>query len=116
MTVNEMALRLDGSVVAASEAATADVRGGYASDLMSDVMARGREGDVWITLQKHVNIVAVAQLKGLAAVVIVNGRHPDDETLARAEEHRIPLVITPLPAFDAAGRLFELGIRGSRTP
>ena len=112
MTVAELAHLVDGTVVVAPGAGARDVRGGYCSDLLSDVMANARDGDVWVTLQKHVNIVAVAQLKNLAAVVIVNGREPEADTLARAAEHRVAIVQTPLSAFDAAGRLYQLGLRG----
>ena len=66
------------------------------SDLLSDVMANAQDGDVWVTLQKHVNIVAVAQLKNLAAIVVVNGREPDADTRARAAEHGVAIVVTPL--------------------
>jgi hypothetical protein len=116
VTVRDVAARLDGRIVAAAAEADRDVRGGYASDLLSDVMAHAREGDVWVTLQRHVNIVAVAQLRGLAAIVLVNGREPEPDTVARANEERIPIVSTPLPAFEAVGALHGAGIRGSRTP
>ncbi len=92
-----------------------EVRGGYASDLLSDVIANAREGDVWVTLQKHVNIVAVAHLNGLAGIVLVNGREPEADTLARAGEERLAILVSPLPAFEAAGVLHGLGVRGRRS-
>ena len=112
MTVEDVAQAIAGSVVGAPEAATNEVRGAYASDLLSDVMANAQDGDLWITLQKHVNIVAVAQLKNLSAIVLIGGRQPNADTLARAAEHRIPMVTTTRPAFDVAGRLYQLGVRG----
>ncbi len=115
MTVTEAAEAIKGTVVAcAGHAVTRQVSGGYVSDLLSDVMANSREGDVWVTLQKHVNIVAVAQLNGLAGIVLVNGRRPEPDTVARAEEHGIPIVSTELPAFDVVGILHNLGIHGRR--
>jgi hypothetical protein len=115
VTVAEAAVRIEGTLAAAqAEAATLTVAGGYASDLLSDVMANSREGDIWVTMQRHVNIVAVAQLKGLSAIVIVNGRQPEAETLRRAAEEHIPLISTPLQAFDVAGILRGLGIQGRR--
>ncbi len=115
MKVAEAAKQLGGTLVAAKAAAEREILGGYASDLLSDVMANSHEGDIWITLQKHVNIVAVAQLNGLAAIVLVNGRQPEPETLARAEEMEVPIISTPMQAFDAAGVLYSLGIHGRRT-
>jgi predicted transcriptional regulator len=114
MTVTEIAARLGGTVLGGVGGAGQPVGGGYASDLLSDVMGHALEGDVWVTLQKHVNIVAVAQLKSLAAIVIVNGRQPEGDTLARAAEHGVPIVTTDHSAFDVAGVLYALGIRGSR--
>ena len=115
MTVAEAAEKIAGTFMAAASAAVdRQVCFGYASDLLSDVMANSREGDLWVTLQKHVNVVAVAQLKGLAGIILVNGRRPEPETAARAEEERIPIISTELPAFDVAGILHGLGIRGRR--
>jgi hypothetical protein len=88
-----------------------EVTGGYASDLLSDVMGNAREGQLWITLQVHVNTIAVASLKGLAGVVVVGGRKPEEATLARAAAEGVPVLLTALPAFEIAGRLYSLGLR-----
>jgi hypothetical protein len=115
VNIAEAAKKLDGTLVAAAAvAAERDIQGGFASDLLSDVMGNSREGDIWVTLQKHVNIVAVAQLNGLSAIVLVNGRKPEPDTLARAEELSIPIISTPMQAFEAVGILYSLGIRGRR--
>jgi len=90
-----------------------DVTRGYASDLMSDVMANGNEGDLWVTLQVHQNIVAVAVMRSLAGIVLVNGREPDDETMRKAEAEEIPIMISTMPTFELVGKLFELGISGT---
>jgi hypothetical protein len=112
MKVGDAAKELEGTLIAG--AAEKEILGGYASDLLSDVMANSSEGDVWITLQKHVNIVAVAQLNGISAIVLVNNRKPEPDTLARAEEMGVAIISTPLQAFDAAGVLYARGIRGRR--
>lgn len=88
-----------------------EVTGGYSSDLLSDVLGNAKEGFIWITLQVHLNIVAVASLKGLSGIVLVNNRPPGPETLKKAEEEDIPILTTPLPAFELAGRLYSLGLR-----
>jgi hypothetical protein len=114
--VSEAAEKIMGVVVAGgAQAATREIQGGYASDLLSDVMANSNEGDIWVTLQKHVNILAVAQLKGLAGIVLVNGRKPEEATAARAEQEQIPIISTELPAFDVVGILHSVGIRGRRS-
>ena len=116
MTVTEAAASIQGTLVAAAAvAAGTEVRGGYAADLLSDTMGNSREGDLWVTMQKHLNIVAVAQLKGLAGIVVVNGRQPEEAAVARAEAERIPIISTELPAFDVIGILYSQGIRGRRS-
>jgi len=88
------------------------VSGGYASDLLSDVMPNSEKDNIWVTLQIHQNIVGVASLKELAAIIIVNGREPEEEALEKAKEENIPVMVTKLPAFEIVGRLYQLGIRG----
>ena len=106
--VKELALK----VQTARKELEREVQGGYASDLLSDVMANSQEGDVWVTIQAHPNIVAVATLRDLAGIILANGRQPDAETLQRAEEEAVPLLCTSLPTFEVVGRLYRLGIHG----
>ena len=89
-----------------------EVTGGYASDLLSDVIAHGRKGNIWITIQTHPNIVAVATMKELAGIILTGGREPDSDTLQKAEEEGIPILLSPLLTFELAGRLYQLGISG----
>lgn len=85
-----------------------EVTGGYASDLLSDVIANAKKDNIWITLQIHQNIVGVAVLKELAGIIIVNGRKPERETLKKAEEENMPVMVTELPAFDIIGKLYRM--------
>jgi len=87
-----------------------EIMGGYCGDLLSDVMANSTQGAVWLTVQSHQNIIAVAVLREHAAIVLVNGRNPDEDTRKKADEESIPLFVTASSAFDVAGRLRELGI------
>jgi predicted transcriptional regulator len=84
------------------------VDGGYTGDLLSDVMANARKGNVWITRQVHPNTVAVATLKDLSAIIVVQGAKPDADTLRKAEKEGIPILGSSLPAFEIAGRIFKL--------
>lgn len=89
-----------------------EVTGGYCSDLLSDVMAHSKKGNIWITLQAHPNIIAVAVLKELSAIVLVNGRKPDGETINKAQSEKVPLLTSELSAFDLIGHLYGMGLRG----
>ncbi len=88
------------------------VTGGYAGDLLSDVIAHSRKGNVWLTIQTHPNIVAVATMKELTGIILTGGREPDAETIRKAEEEGIPLLVSPLFTFELAGRLYRAGILG----
>jgi predicted transcriptional regulator len=84
-----------------------EITGGYVSDLLSDVMGFAQEGQVWITLQTHQNVMAIASLKDLAAVILVKGFAPDEDTLAHSEEEGIPVLGTQLSTFEIAGILYN---------
>jgi hypothetical protein len=89
-----------------------EVQSGYASDLLSDVMGNAPSGSVWVTMQCHPNVVAVASLLNLAAVVLVGGATPDEQTLKRATETKVTLLHSDYTAFETVGRLYILGVRG----
>jgi predicted transcriptional regulator len=110
MNVEEIQNKLQLETVAGEKGLNKEVSGGYCGDLLSDVMANAEPGSLWFTIQAHQNIVAVAVLRELAGIVLVNGRTPDDDTKAKAEEEGIPILISPSPAYHLAGRLYELGI------
>ena len=112
MRLKEIVDKLNLEVVCGSSKLDEEVTGGYASDLLSDVIANSKEGNIWVTLQIHLNIVAVASLNGVSGILLVNGRHPADETIKKAESEGIPILVSELPAFEVVGRLHELGVRG----
>lgn len=112
MRLREVVKKLDLEVKSGVSNLDMKVKGGYVSDLLSDVMANSRAGDIWITLQVHQNIVAVASLKELSGIVLVNGRQPEDETIKKAESEGIPIMVSGLPTFELVGRLCRFGISG----
>jgi len=112
MKLGEIADKLELSVQTASEKLDTEVTGGYASDLLSCVMAKARKGNVWITLQSHLNIVAVASLLQLAGIIITEGMSPDAGTLEKATEEHIPILTTQRCTFTVVGQLARLGVQG----
>lgn len=91
-----------------------DVESGYCSDLLSCVMAGAEPGGVWVTLMAHGNIVAVAALLDLAAIIITEGAQPDKQTITQAEEKGVTLLSTPRDNFQTVGKLFEMGLRAKQ--
>lgn len=114
MTLREIAETLDTEIKTCREALDREVTGGYVSDMLSDVLAHAQKGNIWVTLQTHLNIVAVAGMKELAGIIITNGRSPDDTILRKAAEEKILILLTLLPSFEVAGRLYSLGIPGTK--
>ncbi len=112
MRLSKIVEELGLEVRCAASGLDTDVHRGYASDLMSDVMVNTDRGDIWITLQTHLNIVAIAVMKELAAIVLINSREPDPKTLDKAEAEGIPILTSSLPAFELIGKLYEKGISG----
>lgn len=97
-------------VRAASQRLSVEVTGGYASDLLSCVMAKAQKGNLWVTLQAHPNIIAVASLLDLAGIVIVESREPDPGTIEKANEKGVCIVTTEHDTFTIICRLAKLGI------
>ena len=104
--------KLNMEAVSSIEGVNRPVEGGYASDLLSCAMRGAKKDFLWVTLQSHVNVVAVASLLNLAGVIITEGNRPTPETIARAEEEKVTLLLTPLNTFSAVGQLIALGITG----
>ncbi len=108
MNVQEIVNKLGLKVLCCEDALGAEVAGGYTSDLLSDVMGYAGAGKVWITLQTHKNIIAIASLKDLAAVILVKGFQPEEDTLKLAAQEDIPILSTTEEAFEISGKLYDL--------
>jgi len=108
MKLKEIIEKLQLKVLTGQNKLDVEVTGGYTSDLLSDVIANSKEGNLWITLQIHQNIIAVAKLKDLAGIIIVNNREPDEETLGKSKEENVPILCSEGMAFEVSGKLYEL--------
>ena len=108
MLMAEVIKELELTSVATTGDLNLPVSGGYVSDLLSHVMGQAQAGQLWITMQGHQNIIAVASLVGLAAVVVAGGIEPEPQTIAKAKEQEVILCKTPLSVYEAAGRLYRL--------
>ena len=113
MTVQDIISALSLQVASSPDHLDREITGGYASDLLSCVMAGAQAGNAWVTLQCHVNVVAVAALLDLACVILTEGVRPDEATLTRANEEGIPTLLSHESTFTVVGRLVRLGVAGS---
>ena len=86
-------------------------QGAYTSDLLSCVMAGAKNGNIWVTLQAHLNIVAVASMLEVATVIITENAQPDEATIAKASEQGVILLSTSKFSYEVCGKLWEMNIR-----
>jgi len=91
-----------------------NVKTGYCSDLLSCVMTGAEPEGVWITLMAHGNIVAVAALLDLTAIIISENAQPDQATIDKANEKDVTMLSTPRPSFHVVGKLWEMGLAATQ--
>ena len=108
MKVKELVDALNLKVLSGESGLDHDIDGCYVSDLLSDVMGNAEMGNIWITLQVHKNVMAIASLKELACVILVKGQTAADETLEQSNEEGIPFLSTPMETFETAGKVYQL--------
>lgn len=84
-----------------------EVEGVYTSDLLSDVLAHGRDANVLVTIQAHKNTVAVATVVDISLIIICNDRPLIDDMVSAATEAKIGIMRTQLSQFEVSGRLWQ---------
>ena len=87
-----------------------EITGVFVSDMLSDVMAGAKSGDIWVTVQTHKSIIPAANLVDVSAVVITSSKQVPPDTSELASKHGIALLWTELPTFEFVGKLYALGL------
>ena len=108
MKVQELVDKLNLKVLSGANGLDREIEGCYVSDLLSDVMGNAEMGNVWVTLQVHKNVMAIASLKELACVILVKGQTASDDTLEQSNEEGIPFLSTDEETFDTAGKIYQM--------
>lgn len=108
MKVRELVEKLNLKVLSGAEGLDREIDGCYVSDLLSDVMGNAEMGNVWVTLQTHKNVMAIASLKELSCVVLVKGLTASDDTVEQSNEEGIPFLSTDMQTYDTVGRIYQL--------
>ena len=108
MKVQELVDKLGLKVLAGKNGLDREIDGCYISDLLSDVMGNAQEGNIWITLQTHKNVMAVASLKEMSCVILVKDLGANEDTINQADEEELPILQTSLPTFEIAGLVYNL--------
>jgi len=107
MKVAELVKDLKLRIIVPGENMDRVISGGYASDLLSDVMGHSKQDQVWITLQNHLNVIAVASLKDLAAIILVHDQNPSEEVINRAIEEGVTMLGTDSDTFQIAALIYQ---------
>lgn len=87
-----------------------EVNGVFVSDMLSDVMANAKSGNLWLTIQTHKSIVSAANLVDVAAIVITGAKQVPQETIDLANKYNIAILLSAVPTFDLVGKLYDLGL------
>ena len=112
MTIQELIEKAPLKVVAGGAGLQRTMTFGVVSDLLSNVMGLSDDGCVWVTMHVHQNIIAVASLASMSAVIVAGGAQPDKDTIEKADSEGIPLLTTELSQFEITGRIYSFGIKG----
>lgn len=110
MTIDELCSGLELDPLAGKKDMGKKVEGAYTGDLLSFVMANAAKGNVWITIQAHSNIVAVASLIEMSGIIVAAGVEVDDDTLKKADEEGIPILSAEADAYTLCCKLHSLGV------
>ncbi len=111
MTLREIAELLGaGNISAGGGSDEKTVSNAYASDLMSDVLAFCSPGSLLLTGLTNAQVVRIAQMLDMPAVVFVRGKIPLEETVGLAKEAGIPILLTKYSLYEACGILYARGL------
>ena len=110
MNIRELANAIGAEVMTKSVDLNREVNAGYTCDLLSWVMAHGKEGMAWITVQTHMNVIAVATLHDMSCVIVPEGNKVEDDVIRKADEEGVAVLTSPLPAFEICGRMYQAGV------
>lgn len=113
MTVKELAALIGAENAAAPRGEETQVTCGYTCDLLSWVMAHGKAGMAWITVQTHMNVIAVASLMEMAAVILPEGIEMEQASLEKAREEGIAVLHSGKTAYEICAMMSEAGLPGT---
>ena len=108
MKVRELVEKLNLNVLSGESGLDRDIDGCYVSDLLSDVMGNAEMGNVWVTLQTHKNVMAIASLKELACVILVKNLTASEDTVEQRNEEGIPFLSTDMQTYETVGKIYTI--------
>ncbi len=116
MNIRDLIRIIDGTLISTPANLNRAIKGGFGADLMSDVLASIQPEAVLVTGLCNPQVVRTAQMSDVAAIVLVRGKQPPEETISLANEECLPLISTPYGMFEVCGRLHEAGLVSLEQP
>jgi predicted transcriptional regulator len=110
MQIQDIVTQFGLEIAAGSQGIDREIEGGHCGDLLSEVMGNAPIGCLWLTVQGHQNIIAVAVLREMGGIIITGGNQPDEDTKEKADQEGIPLLLWHGSSYDLAGRLYTVGV------
>ncbi|MDI6743831.1 MAG: DRTGG domain-containing protein [Thermodesulfovibrionales bacterium] len=111
MTLDEIKNTLNAAVISKREDMNLNIARAYCADLMSDVLAFSITNSLLITHLTNTQVIRTAEIADVKAIVFVQSKRPDIETIALADTKKIPLLVTYLSMYETCGKLYEKGLR-----
>ncbi|MBS4535955.1 serine kinase [Clostridium sp. D2Q-14] len=110
MKISQIIKELDLELISGEKGLDNETNGVYSGDLLSVVMASAKEKQIWLTVQTHINIVAIASLIDISAILIVEGMEVEEDTIEKSNELGIPIIRTNKTTYEISIELYKLGI------
>ena len=107
MKINELREKLNLRVLVEGDGER-EIEGCYCGDLLSWVMSRIKENDVWLTVMGNINSIAVCVLSDCACIVLTENAPLDDDARLKAEAMGIPVLQSDDSAFNLAVSISKL--------
>lgn len=111
MKLSEIARKLELNTVGQFDLETKDITGVYISDMVSDIIANAKAGNLLVTIQIHNNVIAASNLVDLSGILVTQGKQPADDVVKMAEKADIPILSTDLNRWQVLTKLYEAGVR-----
>lgn len=113
MTVRELMEKIEAVNMVPDANLDVEIECGYSCDLLSWVLAHGKAGMAWSTVQSHVNVIAVAVLMEMACVILAEGVEPEDATLKKAIDEDMPILCSKMTSYEISTVMGAAGVAAS---
>ena len=108
MTVQELLQRKEIRLINEGKEINQKITAPYCCDLLSIAMGKAPKGAAWVTVMSNVNTLAVASLTEVACIILADGVLPDEQTITKAREQGITVLVSEKPVFETALSVYQI--------